>query len=104
MQDLARPTVMAVGVPRGERALFNGQTLVRNDQLRVELALDAQSLTRGAGTVRAVEREGARLDLRQADVPVHARQVLAEQMIDRVLRVGHRSEERRVGKEGRAGG
>jgi len=39
--------------------------------------------------MRAVERERARLDLRQADVAMHARQVLAEQVIGWVVRIGH---------------
>ena len=52
--------------PLGQREI-----LVWNNQVRVELARRAQARAGGTGAVRRVEREVARLDLRQADHPVH---------------------------------
>src|SRR5690606_14009348 len=66
IKDFARPAILTVGVPGSERALADRQLRVGDDKIRVKLAADAQALARRAGAVRAVERECARLDLRQA--------------------------------------
>ena len=84
-----RIAVLAVPAGRGDGSLFQGQVRVGHDQIGVELHAHAQPLALRAGPVRAVETEGARLDLRKAAVTVHAGQVLAEQRIGRILAVGN---------------
>ncbi len=55
--------------------------LFGHDQLRVDLQLGAQAGAVRAGAVRAVEAEGARRDLAQADAAVDAGEVLGEEQL-----------------------
>ena len=66
---------------KDDGALVQGTVRIRHDELGVELQLVAQSLAGGAGSVRAVEREGARLDLRQADAADRTGELLGEEHI-----------------------
>ena len=55
--------VLEVRVPGDDRAVGEGELLVRHDQLRVNLQAEAEARAIRAGTIGCVEREGTRLDL-----------------------------------------
>ncbi len=65
--------------PRDERALADRQRRVGDEQVGVDLEHRAEACTAGAGAVRRVEREDARLELGQRDAVLGAGEVLAEQ-------------------------
>ena len=64
---------LRVAIPRPDCAVREALAFVRHDQIGVELHLAAEAGAGGAGAVRAVEAEGARLDLGQADAAVRRR-------------------------------
>ena len=74
--------------PRRDGSLRQRQVLVGYDQLRVNGQLVAEARALGAGAVGAVEAEGARLDLRQADVALGAGKLLGEHQRLGVAAVG----------------
>ena len=55
----------ALAMPGAQCVLVEGQIAVRDDEVWIELALCPQSGTSRTGSMRAVEREGARFDVRQ---------------------------------------
>ena len=55
--------VFEVRVPGDDRAVRQGQLLVGDDQLRVDLEAETEARTVGARAIGSVEGEGARLDL-----------------------------------------
>ena len=65
--------------PRHERALADGERRVGHDEVGIDLQLRAEARAARAGAVRRVEREDARLELRQRDAVLGAREVLAEE-------------------------
>ena len=71
--------VLLVRTPGGHRALGEGELLVGDDEVGVDLQLRAQSRALRAGAVGSVEGEGARLDLLQGQgVVIGARPLLGE--------------------------
>ena len=79
---------LGVAIPRFDRAAGEAQALIGHEQIRVELHLAAQAGAGGAGAVRAVEAERARLDLRQADAAGRAGEPLGEEAVVRELSLG----------------
>ncbi len=65
--------------PRDERAVVERERRIRDDEIRVDLLLRAESGAARAGAVRRVEREDARLQLRERDAVVGAGEVLREE-------------------------
>ena len=84
---IARPP--APPGPRPDGSILQRQFGAGEHQVRVYLQLDTQSGTGRTGAVGAVEAEGARLDLRQVDTTVHAGEVLAQQLVEGLVRIGH---------------
>ena len=88
-RDAARPR------PRLDRSLGKAELFVRYYQVWVYLQLVTQTGARGTRSVGIVEAECSRLHLAQADVAVHARELLGEQQllvvdhIDQHDAVGH---------------
>jgi len=74
--------------PGYDSPLGQGEVLVRDQQVGVQLQLHPQALAGRAGALGAVEGEQAGLQLGQADAAVGAGEVLAEQQILRRLRRG----------------
>jgi len=60
------------------RTLAQGLRRVGDDAARIDPRHDAQAITRGAGTVRAIERKQPRLERRQRDAVLPAHEPLAE--------------------------
>src|SRR5690606_1332201 len=68
-----------VGLGPGDHgALLEGKRLVRDDELGIEQLLFTQAVARGAGALRGVEREQARLDLLDREAGDGAGELLAE--------------------------
>ena len=71
--------VLEIRVPGDDRAIGEGELLIGDDQLGVDLEAEAEARAIGAGTVGGVEGEGARLDLVEHQrVVVGARALLGE--------------------------
>ena len=77
---------LAAERPRHERALVEREARVRHEQVRVDLELRAEPRAARARAVRRVEREDPRLELRQRDAVLGAREVLA---VEERLAVDH---------------
>ena len=77
LEDLLEPAERELPV-RQQRALVDAHRAVGDDERRVDLLGGAEAVAGGAGAVRAVEAEDARLDLGQRDAAVHAGELLAE--------------------------
>ena len=86
-----QPVVPAAGGtgarPRLDRTLGQRQVRVRHDQRRVDHQPAPDSGADGAGTVRAVEAERARLDLREADAARRAGELLGVDVLVAALHV-----------------
>ena len=67
--------------PGHDRSASQGEVLVGDNQLRVDLQLEAQARAGWTGAVGAVEGEGARLYLAQADAAVDAREAFGEEQL-----------------------
>src|SRR5581483_10800810 len=78
-----RPGILADGAP------FQAQLRVGDDQIGVEFQAHAKPLAGRASTVRVVETERARFDLRDRAVSIDAGQFLAVQIVFGVGRIGH---------------
>ncbi len=77
LQQALVPDAGGAGARPGlDGALGDGQALVGDHEVRVELHPHAQAGAIGAGAVRAVEAEVARRDLAQADAAVDTGEVL----------------------------
>src|SRR5690606_4117559 len=64
--------------PRHHRALLEAQRMVWDDKLGVEFEPLAKAVARGAGALRRVEAEQARLDFRDGEARDRAGKFLAE--------------------------
>jgi hypothetical protein len=78
--------------PRLDGALGEGQLVVRDDEFRFGGQLHAEARAAGAGAVRAVEREDARLDLGERDAAVGAGEATGHQHVLVLLRQVDRQE------------
>src|SRR5579883_1115442 len=67
--------------PGGDRTIANAQFGMSDYQFGIDLLLRAQARAGRAGTMRTVEAERARGDLRQADPAVDARKLLGEEYL-----------------------
>ena len=65
--------------PRRDRALAQGQVLVGNDQLLVDMLLDAEAAAGGAGAIGVVEGEQPGLDFRNGEAGHRAGELFREQ-------------------------
>ena len=65
--------------PRRDRALAQGQLLVGDDQVLVDMLLDAEAAAGRAGAIGVVEREQPRLDLGNGEAGDRAGEFLREQ-------------------------
>src|SRR5690606_16021316 len=79
VEDLA--AVRARSRPWGDGAARDGEGVVRDDQLRVELLQVTEARAVRAGAVRRVEREGPRLELLEERAVLRAGEALAEQLV-----------------------
>jgi len=77
-----------VRVVRDAAAFVEGQGLVRDHEVGVELKADAEAGALGAGAVGGIEREEPRLHLRETDVAVGAGSALAEELVDLGAKAG----------------
>jgi len=77
---------LRIAIPRADGAVAQ-RAAALDDELRVELHHAAQAGAGGAGAVRAVEAEGARLDLRQAEAANRAGEAFGEQPVTGVFGV-----------------
>ncbi len=89
-QLLEGVALLIFGDANGDGALAQRAVGIGDDQRRVELEFVAQPLTGGTGAVRAVERERAWLDFRQADAAHRAGEVFRKEHIAGRLRVRSR--------------
>ncbi len=91
--DDAVVEALAADRPRHERALVDREGRVRNEQIGVDLELCAEPGAAGAGSVRRVEGEDARLELRQRHPVLGAGEVLGERQRARmplgIRAIGH---------------
>ena len=79
----------ALGSPPGrDRPAGQGQALVGQHQLRIELLVHAETFAARAGPVRAVETEGPRLQFLVADLAARAGVFRAEQPLVPAVAVG----------------
>ncbi len=87
IHQLRTPAVLAHALPAAglDGALVDGEGGIRNDQLLRELALEPEAVAGGAGTIGAVEGEGAGLQLRQAQTELRALRVVAGQLAGKEL-------------------
>ena len=77
LEDLLQPADGELAV-RQQGALVDAHGAVGHHERRVDLLGGPEAVAGGAGAVRAVEAEDARLDLGQRDAAVHAGELLAE--------------------------
>ena len=84
--------------PGDERALGDRERRIGDEQVGVDLLLRTEARAARAGAVRRVEREDARLELRQADAVLGAGELLGERQL--LARPGRRS--RRARPQGRS--
>ena len=75
--------------PRDERALADRERRIGDEEVGVDLLLRAEAGAAGTGPVRRVEREDPRLELRQPDAVLGARELLGERERFAVLHVDH---------------
>ena len=74
---------------RADGAVCNGLALVRHDHIRINLLAESQTLAGRAGAARRVKAEKPRFRLRDAAVALRAGQILAEQVINRLVAIRH---------------
>ena len=72
------PVLETVGRPGCDGPFVDGQIRVRDDELGIDLQARPESVARGAGSVRRVEREVARRQLVEREPAVRARELLRE--------------------------
>ena len=76
--DQPLPVARVPDPPGLQSALAQGERRVRHDQLRVDDALEAEAVAAIAGSVRGVEGEDPRLELRDRGAAVEAGEALGE--------------------------
>src|SRR6478672_4878983 len=72
------PVLETIGRPGCDGPLVDGQIRVRDDELGIDLQACPESVARGAGSVRRVEREVARRQLVEREPAVRAGELLRE--------------------------